>query len=76
MSLPFIDETTKHITITHFRTFNAAKLKGLESLIVVNGEHKQPAAVLVPYLQFIDLQRQMEYLTKRLAELTTDKDLC
>jgi hypothetical protein len=58
---PYIDERVEHVGITRLRSLNVSSLRENEKTLVIQDNDK-PLAVLVPYEQFMAMQKQIKRL--------------
>ncbi len=58
-AIPYIDPAVKHVGISTLRLLNAAKLRGLDKLLVIQ-DNGNPLAVLLRYDTFLELQAKLE----------------
>lgn len=57
-SSPYIDPTIEHVGLTKLRSLNGTVLSSLDHAIVIQDNNK-PLAILMPYEQFLNMQRQL-----------------
>jgi hypothetical protein len=63
---PYIDERVEHVGITRLRSLNVSSLRDNEKTLVIQDNDK-PLAVLLPYEQFMAMQKQMNALMRTLG---------
>jgi len=69
---PYIDERVEHVGATKLRSLNAKNLRDLDKTWVIQDNDKA-LAVLVPYDQFLTMQKQLITVLEALELLRNQK---
>jgi hypothetical protein len=55
---PYIDERVKHVGVSRLRTLNATSLRDFRDTLVIQ-DNDTPLAVVLPYEQFLAMQKRL-----------------